>query len=83
MGAPDLSPSTYAKPPADELAQAAKQAITTAALRLAIDPTNLAKAAAGGELAEVVLELRLARHALAPEDRQRVEDLLRRLGALP
>lgn len=67
----------------EELTSAAHEAIASAASRLGIDPLQFARRARTAELADVILELRLARHALNDGDRARVEELLRRLGTLP
>ena len=83
MGLSDLPRDKQARLDQDELAAAARQAMVSAALRLGIDAVQFAKRAGDAELAEVILELRLARHALAAADKARVEALLRHLGALP
>ncbi|HEY8485326.1 MAG TPA: hypothetical protein VIL13_12005 [Longimicrobiales bacterium] len=62
---------------------ACRQAFLTAARRLNLDAGQLASRCAEGELAELILELRMARHALSEADRERVEALLRRIGLLP
>lgn len=64
-------------------AAAAVKALRTAAARLGVDPETLAARCADGELAEVILELRIARFNLPEADQQRVEELLRKMGVLP
>lgn len=83
MGLPGQPTQSHSWPEQDELAAAARQAMASAALRLGTDAVELAKRARNAEIAEVILELRLARHALSEEDKMRVEALLRHLGALP
>ena len=51
-----------------------------AAARLGVEPAVLLEGSAGGELADLVIELRVARLSLPETDRERVEELLRRLG---
>ena len=64
-------------------AAAAVRAIQTAANRLGVDPALLATRCADGELADVIIELRVARFNLPEADQERVEALLRRIGVLP
>jgi hypothetical protein len=74
---------------ADETAPAAAfendavRAFATAAQKLAVDPALLASGCAAGELADVIIELRLARFNLPAADQERVENLLRGIGVLP
>ena len=67
----------------DELSASARRAIVTAAMRLGIDPGDFAARCADGEIADLILDLRQARHGLAATDRERIESLLRSLGVLP
>lgn len=83
MGVPEQAGRPQARSEPDDLATAAREALVSAALRLGVDPMKLANGALDAELAEVILELRVARHTLADGDKARVEDLLRRLGVLP
>ncbi len=71
-----------AEPPL-ALAAAAEKALRSAATRLGVDPETLAARCADGELAEVILELRIARFNLPEADQERVEELLRKMGVLP
>ena len=71
-----------AEPPL-ALATASEKALRSAAARLGVDPETLAARCAAGELAEVILELRVARFNLPEADQERVEELLRKIGVLP
>ena len=66
-----------------ELQKVCTKAIESAARRLGTDPTAFATRCTEGELAELVFELRTLRHLLPTSDRERVEELLRRIGVLP
>lgn len=68
---------------ADSIAVLAAPALQSAARRLGVDPMTLAAACTHGELADVIIELRLARFTLPAADQERVEILLRRIGVLP
>ena len=70
-------------PDEKELAELACRAISAAARRLGLDPVKFARACAEGQIADLILDLRLARHGLAPADKARVEELLHSLGGLP
>lgn len=83
MGLQDRATEPRGRPEQDDLAAAARQAMASASLRLGIDAVQFAGRARNAELAEVILELRLARHSLADDDKTRVEALLRHLGVLP
>ena len=67
----------------DAFTPLAREAMASAALRLGVDPIDFAGRCGDGALADVVFELRMARHALAAKDRSRIEDLLRSVGVLP
>lgn len=83
MGLADQPSKSHPRTEQDGLEVAARQAMVSAALRLGIDAVEFARRAGDAELAEVILELRLARHALAAADKARIEMLLRQLGVLP
>ena len=67
----------------EQLSSAACRAISKAALRLGVDPLEFARWCADGQIADLILDLRLARHGLEPADKQRVEELLQSIGGLP
>lgn len=62
---------------------AAVEALRSAATRLAVEAETLAARCANGELADVIIELRVARFNLPAPDQERVEALLRNIGVLP
>lgn len=68
---------------AKDLAEPAYRAISSAARRLGLDPLKFARACADGQIADLILDLRLARHGLAPADKARAEELLQSVGGLP
>ena len=82
---PEPAEAAAAVPVADTEAfvRAAAKAIRSAAERLGVEAEMLASRCAGGELADVIIELRVARFNLPDADQERVEELLRRVGVLP
>ncbi|HET9441351.1 MAG TPA: hypothetical protein VFO52_14335 [Longimicrobiales bacterium] len=62
---------------------AAVDALRSAATRLGVEAEVLAAGCANGELADVIIELRVARFNLPAPDQERVEALLRNIGVLP
>lgn len=58
------------------LAELSRQALEGAADRLGVDPLDLARGLARGRLADLILELKMARNWAYPRDRDRIEDLL-------
>lgn len=70
-------------PAATPLAESTTLAFESAAKRLALSPEGLAAACANGEIADIIIELRLARFHLNEADQERVEALLRNMGVLP
>lgn len=58
-----------------------RDAIRVAAARLRIAPARLARGLSDGRLADLVLELATARHRAQAADRQRIDDLLKAIGA--
>lgn len=58
------------------LAELSRQALEGAADRLGVDPLDLARGLARGRLADLILELKVARYWAYPRDRDRIEDLL-------
>ena len=70
-------------PAEKEFALNAARALRKAAQRLAVPPELLAARCVDGELADVIIELRLARFNLPSADQERVEGLLRSIGVLP
>lgn len=69
--------------PTASLEASAAQAFDTAAARLGVSAEGLAKKCQSGALADVIIELRLARFNLPEADQERVESLLRDIGVLP
>ncbi len=61
----------------------AAQAFDAAAARLGVSAESLARKCQSGALADVIIELRLARFNLPAADQERVETLLRDIGVLP
>lgn len=86
-----MKPTSIAASPAastsgevdDQLLAASLRAILTAAERLGADPLTFAERCSDGQIADLILDLRLARHGLGPVDRKRVEELLQAVGGLP
>lgn len=62
---------------------AAVEALRSAATRLGVEAETLAARCTEGELADVIIELRVARFNLPAPDQERVEVLLRNIGVLP
>jgi hypothetical protein len=85
--AADPEPAEAAAPaPAEDseaLARAAAKALRSAADRLGVEADSLATRCTEGELADVIIELRVARFNLPAADQERVEELLRKIGVLP
>lgn len=67
------------------LAELSRQALLVAADRLSLDPLELVEGLGRGRIADLILELKQARHWAYPRDRERIESLLegidRRLSA--
>lgn len=58
------------------LAELSRQALVHAAERLDLDPVELAHGLGRGRIADLILELKLARYWAYPRDRDRIEALL-------
>lgn len=69
--------------PTTSMETSAAQAFDAAAARLGVSAESLARKCQSGALADVIIELRLARFNLPAADQERVETLLRDIGVLP